>query len=266
MSEFTKEELKEILKLHRKWLMDEEGGERADLSYAYLSGADLSCANLSDAILRGANLKFANLGSANLSDADMRDVDLTSAYLREAKLSGANIKFSNLTDADFGNADLSYTECWGTDFSDVNLRGAKLNGSSLYGAVNINSVIYDVYTSMFTLSCPEDGAFVGYKKARLNGIDRFKNVIVKLQITEDAKRSSATTRKCRCNKAVVLGIYDFEHNELPSDTIAYSRWDLGFTYKVGETVEPTEPFEEDRWLECASGIHFFMTFDEAVKY
>lgn len=37
----TRTELSEILEKHRKWLVDEDGGERADLSYADLRGADL---------------------------------------------------------------------------------------------------------------------------------------------------------------------------------------------------------------------------------
>jgi uncharacterized protein YjbI with pentapeptide repeats len=59
-------ELKEILEKHKKWLNDEEGGERADLSSAnlegaYLEGADLGYANLEGADLRGANLSGADL-------------------------------------------------------------------------------------------------------------------------------------------------------------------------------------------------------------
>lgn len=46
-----KEELEEILKLHKKWLNSEKNGERADLSSANLSGADLYGADLI-----GANL------------------------------------------------------------------------------------------------------------------------------------------------------------------------------------------------------------------
>ena len=38
----TKDELAEVLRKHRAWLTDEEGGSRADLRGAYLSGAYLS--------------------------------------------------------------------------------------------------------------------------------------------------------------------------------------------------------------------------------
>ena len=47
----TNEEIKKILELHKKWLNNEEGGVRADLSGANLRGADLEGAILSGAIL-----------------------------------------------------------------------------------------------------------------------------------------------------------------------------------------------------------------------
>ena len=37
------------------------------------------------------------------------------------------------------------------------------------------------------------------------------------------------------------------------------------SYRVGETVTP-DSWDEDRWEECASGIHFFITPEEAVDY
>lgn len=50
------EKLQEILEKHKKWLNNEEGGERADLRGANLRGADLC-----EADLRGANLDFSCL-------------------------------------------------------------------------------------------------------------------------------------------------------------------------------------------------------------
>ena len=62
--------LKEILEAHKRWLVGEEGGERANLSEANLSGANLRGAELSEADLRGANLRGANLRVANLSQVN----------------------------------------------------------------------------------------------------------------------------------------------------------------------------------------------------
>ena len=81
----TQEQIKDVFDKHKKWLNDEEGGERADLSGANLSGANLDGANLSRANLSGANLRLADLRWANLREANLRE-----ANLREADLSGAD--------------------------------------------------------------------------------------------------------------------------------------------------------------------------------
>lgn len=67
----TQEELNMILDKHRKWLNDEEGGERANLFEADLSEANLFEADLSGADLRGADLCRAVLREANLRGADL---------------------------------------------------------------------------------------------------------------------------------------------------------------------------------------------------
>ncbi|MDU9039964.1 pentapeptide repeat-containing protein [Pseudomonas corrugata] len=92
MKTYTSEQLAEILGKHRSWLLDEDGGERADLSGANLSDAYLSGANLSDANLRGAYLRGANLSGANLSDAYLRGANLSGANLSDAYLRGANLR------------------------------------------------------------------------------------------------------------------------------------------------------------------------------
>ena len=82
----TREELEVFLRKHKLWLNDEDGGERADLSWADLSRADLSWANLSWADLSRADLSWANLSGADLSRAN----------LSGANLSGANLDYSVL--------------------------------------------------------------------------------------------------------------------------------------------------------------------------
>ena len=220
----TKERLNEVLKEHEKWLRTRFGlnpeGSRADLSDANLRDADLSDADLRGADLRGADLRDADLSDADLRDADLRGADLSDANLRDADLRGANLRGANLRGAD--------------------LRGADYNES----------------TAMYTLACPEKGAFIGYKKAG--------GLIVELQITETAKRSSATTRKCRCSEAIVLSITNLDGSDSGAPLIT-SNYDKNFIYKVGEKVSVSD-FDENRWNECSTGIHFFITRDEAVRY
>ena len=223
-------ELQIILEKHKKWLNNERGGERADLR-----GANLSEANLSEADLSYANLSYANLSYANLSGANLRGANLSGANLR-----GANLSYADLSYADLSEADLRYA-----NLSEANLREAILNDAKTNES-----------TAFFAMACPEAGAFIGYKKA--------SNYIIKLQITENAKRSSATTRKCRCSEAKVLSITNLDGSETSIKSVA-SNYNKNFVYTVGEVVKEPD-FDENRWVECSKGIHFFITRDEAVNY
>lgn len=109
--------------------------------------------------------------------------------------------------------------------------------------------------AMIPAACPEKGCFTGWKKCQ-------GNRIVKLLIPADARRSSAIGRKCRCDKAVVSEILG-PHNEKLS--CASSRYNSTFVYRKGETVFASG-FDEDRFAECAPGIHFFMERQEAENY
>ena len=68
--------LNKILENHKKWINSEEGGERADLSYADLSYANLRGADLSKADLSKADLCYANLRGAALSYANMKGANI----------------------------------------------------------------------------------------------------------------------------------------------------------------------------------------------
>jgi uncharacterized protein YjbI with pentapeptide repeats len=56
MKTYSKQELKDVLDKHGKWLRHEDGGDRA-----YLSHADLRYANLNSASLHAAKLNYADL-------------------------------------------------------------------------------------------------------------------------------------------------------------------------------------------------------------
>ena len=97
-------DIKKTLELHTAWRRGEEGGERADLFGANLSGANLFGANLSGANLFEANLSGANLFEANLSGANLYGANLFEANLFEANLSGANLSGANLSGANLSGA------------------------------------------------------------------------------------------------------------------------------------------------------------------
>ena len=231
-------DLKKILDEHLLWLNGEGG------SCANLFGANLRGANLSDADLRCANLFGANLRGANLSDADLRCANLSDADLRCANLRDADLRGANLSDADLRGANLS----------DADLRNADLCRADLCEA-SIDQMMWNIYTVFYPLQCPESGSYIGYKKA--------SGLVVELEIPADARRSSATSRKCRASKAKVLSITDINGN--PAGGQVKSNYDPNFVYAIGETVEVTD-FDDNRWNECSTGIHHFITRAEAVIY
>lgn len=118
--------------------------------------------------------------------------------------------------------------------------------------------------------CPEEGAFIGWKKClfeiKINGMIRTEKCIVKLWIPKDAKRSNAFSNKCRCSKAKVLGVYDLFGNELTGVQCARSACSCSGTKYVKDRWVYPDSFDEEWYRECSHGIHFFMTFDEAVDY
>ena len=186
--------------------------------------------------------------------ADLRGADLYGADLRDADLCGADLCGADLCGADLCGADLCGAYLCGADLRGADLCGADLRGANLYGA-NLRGVRHDERTAFYAMQCPEKGAYIGYKKA--------EGKIVELEIQENAKRSSATTRKCRASKAKVLSITSIDGKEHFKK--AKSSRDNSFVYRVGETVE-VKDFDEDRWNECSTGIHHFITREEAERY
>ena len=232
----SKDELAEILSKHKIWLNKEVGGIRADLYWTDLRMADLY----------GTDLRRADLRWVNLSGADLRWANLSRADLRWANLSGADLRWVNLSGADLSRANLYKADLRGAVLSGADLSRADLYLADLHGAKNLN----------FPIACPEKGMFTAFKKAR--------GYIIELEIPDDALRSSSTTRKCRCSKAKVVSITNLDGTPSDIKSVA-SCHDSKFIYNLGETVEAPN-FDTNRWNECAPGIHFFITRQEAVEY
>ena len=154
--------------------------------------------------------------------------DVKGLVSMRANLRDADLSCANLRDANFSGADLSY----------ANLRDAK-------------NILY------IPLECPSEGSFIGWKKVN--------NILIKLEIPEDARRSSATTKKCRCDKAKVLGFYNaLGTEELDMTELVNDKYEK-CKYVKGEMVYP-DSFDENRWNECSHGIHFFVNKQDAINY
>ena len=229
--------------------LSENNTIKKTVSEAIKSEANLRRANLRGADLCGADLRGADLCGADLCGADLCGADLCGADLCGADLCGADLRRANLRRANLCGADLYGADLYGADLCGANLCGANLCGADLCGANLCGAK--GAY-----MACPTDGSFIGWKKA--------SGYVVKLQIPEDARRSSAGGEKCRCDKAYVAEIQNADGTKADIEAI-HSNHDNNFVYTVGATVEVPN-FDDCRWNECAPGIHFFIDRRAAVEY
>lgn len=96
-----------------------------------------------------------------------------------------------------------------------------------------------------------EGSLIVWKKCNAG-------VIVRLRIPEDAKRSHAWGRKCRAEYADVLDV-------IGADEGVTDEHGPRTVYRVGQRVVPDA--WDDNWQnECSSGIHFFLTREEAEAW
>ena len=130
----------------------------------------------------------------------------------------------------------------------------------------------------FKSICPETGSFYGYKKAwrcaNFNDKAEYGEAIVTLKIPENALRTNGFGRKCRCDRAIVVGITAVKLKK-GTDHIRYvttgnismarSDHDPHFYYCIGQEVK-VRNFNKNRWETCSRGIHFFLTREEAEQY
>ena len=131
--------------------------------------------------------------------------------------------YCDLEGAKFCGADLQGADLRGCSLKNADFRGADIRLSTLENA-DLTGARMDETTVGYPMRCPEKGAFVAYKKCVY---DR----IVQLLVPADAKRSSATGPTCRCDKAKVLTIRNFDGTREFDE--AWSLVDENFVYRKG---------------------------------
>lgn len=112
--------------------------------------------------------------------------------------------------------------------------------------------------------CPKNTSMTGWKTVLYKG-DR---ILCKLYIPHNAEVHKGLI-KHRASAAHVTGFYPLEKNPktpLELTEPATSLWENTFLYKKGAIVKPTLPYDSDRFETCSSGIHFFLSPEEAINY
>ena len=213
------------------------------------SGCELDQAHFTDCTVYDCSFIYTLIGCGVFNNCD---------------IIGSRFEFCNLGHSEFNTTKLSNTYFYCSDMSQSSMYNCSVtdvdSDSCTYVGSEIDGTDINVPSHV-----PDTGSFVGLKKARtytgFSELDKY--YIVKLIIPENAKRSNAGRDKCRANIAYVDDIQDMEGNSV--DIVVYSMWDDKFAYKRGETVE-VKYFYDDRLMECASGIHFFLNRNDAVNY
>ncbi|MCK9598636.1 MAG: pentapeptide repeat-containing protein [Sphaerochaeta sp.] len=212
----------------------------SDFSNGFFARANLSDANLSYSTLCGASFWLAIMDSINLTGVDGNGINLRQAMVTNANFSRANV-------------------------SNVDLQGADVTGAiAREGSPVVDSIHYETEGERITKGLKDlldvaviapEGELIVYKALR-------NDRIATLRIPAGAARVSVGARKCRAAEAFVISIVDFTGH--PFDA-GVSIHDSSFVYRVGKTVRPEQDFVP-RALQCADGIHFFLTRSEAVDY
>lgn len=146
-------------------------------------------------------------------------------------------------------------EIWNMDLTGTDLSNMEFELSSFQNTVldHVNLENSSVENALFD-GCSLHGA--NFTNANLKTAS-FRYCDLRESNIEGANPS------CRCNKAKVLTIKSFDFKENYEE--AWSLVDENFVYRRGQWVK-VKDFNEDRWQDSTTGIHFWMTRQEAENY
>lgn len=244
-------------------------------------------------IFKECNFNDIEFKRKSFNFCEFRNCSFTSTDMQYCIFSHCEFKYADFIDVKVHDSFINFCSFGVIGAGCSDFKGTRIEYSDMVGTnctnLNVSQIV------------PATGSFIGYKRAKRTAYEdisqssvivQFKSVIVKLLIPEDAKRISSTSRKCRCNKAKVLDIYEYDEDDImvrikvdegcyhkrevivPQDKLpeyikhhyedAYSYQNPIFEYKVGETIE-VKDFDEE-CNECSEGIHFFISEKEALEY
>ena len=165
---------------------------------------------------------------------------------KEGKI--ADLTCVDLIGVDLIGADLRFAILYGANLTSANLTSANLYGANLSYSDLTNTILDEKEQCRKGIVLTEP--MIGYKKS-----DEYK--IITLEMPIGSKVFSINNKKRRTNKCKVI--------DMQGETELSSWYDNDFKYHVGDEIEITD-FDERYNAECSTGIHFFLTREEAEKY
>jgi uncharacterized protein YjbI with pentapeptide repeats len=245
--------------------------EGANLQFAYALKVNLERTNLKRADLEGVNLAYANLQKVNLGCAILKKAYLRGAFLYEANLHAANLQHANLNAAFAYKANFKKANINNVNFCEANLVAANFAETNLVEAYLKGAIFYRANFGCAELpkfQIPQRKSLIVYKKLRDEAIATLRIPsraarTASLSSNSPEMRSEGKFGKCRAEQAFVVAIEDREGK--PANT-GKSWYNDNFIYEVGKEVKPTQNYNPDIRVECTSGVHFFMTKEEAEEF
>mgnify|MGYP002523970276 CR=1 FL=1 len=207
---------------------------------------DLSSCNFTNVVFDYASFNFCNCSCASFVDCKFTNVGL---FVSDFSCT----RFYNCHNADTTNDTLIVAK------QSLLTGVAQTNCDEKLFYVKQSIISKNFSSNKFQYGSVLTQPLIGYKKAKIS--DRY--VLIKLEIPEGAIVFQPNNYKCRTNIVKVLRIYDMTDDK--EYNIAYSMYNHRFAYTVGETIK-CHDFELNNTIECAEGIHFFMTEKEAKLY
>lgn len=228
-------QFKERVRQHRLWIDKNDEGQQLVLRNCRIRGTAVCC----------QDLRYAQFVDCIFINCRFLECNFTKAVFIGCSLSNRVV----------------FRFC---DLREVDLCGANLYSCNFIDCFGLDTAIVDDKTLYYRPQCPTNGSFIGYKGAWCYDTELHRRpVLVTLKIPADAYRSSATTQKCRCDKATVLDAYDLSNGQpLPNTVLIHSVYNSQFQYTIGQTLQVAD-CNTNRWAECATGIHFFMEKKDA---
>ncbi len=247
----------------------------ANLRHAHLHNADLSNTIIEDTDFMSANITLAKLNACKGEKAHFLFACMWDCELKDAVLKDAGFLYAKVCNCDFTGADLENASFVCADFDDAIFTNANLKKADLRFAdrtywsdftnadmtgAKISDVDFDlemlsgVKGLKIPLYCPEEGAFIAWKKCR-------EGKIVKLLIPETAERKGSSLHSCRASEAIVLGIFNRDGEPVEEAT---SIIDKEFKYFKGEKVMPNKV--DRNHLGDVEGIYFVLSREETRFY
>ena len=229
-----------------------------------------------------SDINFENfIGDVNESTISIDGTNIINLQFNNGEFLSTKFSFCKINNSYFNNiifncGSFYHTKFYKTTFKNVRFTDnlfistifdscTFINCSGNFSFVPIPSIdgLFEdcVFENSFQMKCPEKGEYIAYKKIHTGNK---RAAIAKLLIPADAKRSSAFGNKCRADKAIVLDIFDVSDFNITYNN-GYSIHDSTFKYEIGKMVE-VKDFDTNRWHECSTGIHHFMTIEEAMQY